>query len=231
MNFSLKKLVKKMTNKRASRGYNNEFHKKKDIYNTRTANFEKTEESEIYTRALGSKDAFTQYCSLWREYPDLFIDMITPPDSKFRLFFYQRVFLRVGMRYRYVYATFTRAFSKSFLSIMTLYLKCIFYPGIKLFVASGTKEQAANIAKEKIEELWEIFPLLERELKHYQFGKDYVKLTFQNGSKLDIVGVQNSTRGGRRHGGLAISPICQQWYIANPVNLYIQGVRDRLVSC
>jgi hypothetical protein len=134
--------------------------------------------------------------------PDLFIDMITPKDSNFKLFFYQRVFLRVAMRHRYMYATFTRAFSKSFLSVLTLYLKCIFFPNIKLFVCSGTKEQASNIAKEKIEELWDFFPILEKEVKHRLFGKDYIKLEFQNGSKLDIVGVQNSTRGGRRHSGL-----------------------------
>ena len=32
--------------------------------------------------------------SFWREYPDKFVDDILPPDSKFNLFFYQRVFLR-----------------------------------------------------------------------------------------------------------------------------------------
>ena len=33
-------------------------------------------------------------------------------------------------------------------------------------------------------------------------GKDYVRLEFKNGSKLDIVAARQSTRGGRRHGGL-----------------------------
>lgn len=54
------------------------------------------------------------YISFWREYPDLFVDFMQTggnPDVKltFRLFFYQRVFLRVGMRYKYVYAVFPRA--------------------------------------------------------------------------------------------------------------------------
>ena len=34
------------------------------------------------------------------------------------------------------------------------------------------------------------------------FGKDYVKVEFKNGSRLDVVAARNSTRGGRRHGGL-----------------------------
>ena len=80
------------------------------------------------------------------------------PDSKFNLFFYQRVFLRAVMRHKYSYATFPRAYSKSFLSIMALMTKCILYPGAKLFITSGGKEQAANIAKEKIEEILELIP-------------------------------------------------------------------------
>ena len=31
------------------------------------------------------------------------------------------------------------------------------------------------------------------------FGKDYMTLTFKNGSVLDVVGALDSTRGGRRH--------------------------------
>jgi len=172
-----------------------------DIYNPEGNSFQK-ENADKLSRMQKILPIFIQYLSFWRAYPDIFIDMITPSDSKFKLFFYQRLFLRVCLRYRYVYATFTRAFSKSFLSILALYLKCIFYPGIKLFICSGGKEQAANIAKEKIDEIWELFPVLQREIKYYSFQKDYVKLVFQNGSKLDIVAVQNSTRGGRRHGGL-----------------------------
>lgn len=32
--------------------------------------------------------------------------------------------------------------------------------------------------------------------------KDYVTLKFRNGSQFDVVGALDSTRGGRRHGGL-----------------------------
>lgn len=49
---------------------------------------------------------FTKYVSYWREYPDLFIDMIKGPDSKFEFFFYQRIFLRAAMRHKYFFGTF-----------------------------------------------------------------------------------------------------------------------------
>ena len=72
--------------------------------------------------------------SFFREYPDYFVDFIKGPNSNFKFYFYQRIFIRVVMRHRYVYATFPRAYSKSFLSMMVLMLRCIFYPGAELFV-------------------------------------------------------------------------------------------------
>ena len=59
------------------------------------------------------------YVSFWREYPDLFVDfMQTGGDSNkkvsFSLYSYQRVFLRIAMRYRYVYAVFPRRICAGF---------------------------------------------------------------------------------------------------------------------
>lgn len=36
------------------------------------------------------------YISFWREYPDIFIDMLLHPGSTFNLFYYQRIFLACG---------------------------------------------------------------------------------------------------------------------------------------
>jgi len=77
--------------------------------------------------------------SFFRKYPDLFVDFIKGPNSNFHFLFYQRIFLRIVMRHKYVYATFPRAYSKSFLSMMVLMLRCILYPGSQLFVTTGGK--------------------------------------------------------------------------------------------
>lgn len=94
------------------------------------------------------KPALRQYIAFWREYPDLFIDFMQTggdetKEKKLNFFFYQRVFLRAAMRYKYVYMTFPRAYSKSFLSVMVLMCRCILYPRSKLFVTSGGKERNA----------------------------------------------------------------------------------------
>ena len=147
--------------------------------------------------------------SIFTAYPDIFLDFITPEDSNFGLFFYQRATLRSIMRYKDVYVTAPRAFSKSFITILGLILQCIFMPGTKRFICAPGKGQSAQIAKEKIVEIYDRWPLIRKEIVGGEvtdtpgnFGKDYVTLKFRNGSQFDVVGALDSQRGGRRHGGL-----------------------------
>ena len=85
-----------------------------------------------------------EYIAFWREYPDLFVDFMKGDNPEnFQLYFYQRVFLRAAMRHRYFYATFCRAFGKSFLSMLILIIRCVLYPGSRAFVTTGGKEWIA----------------------------------------------------------------------------------------
>lgn len=152
-----------------------------------------------------------KYTAFWREYPDLFVDFMVrgdrePKEGEFKFYFYQRVFLRSVMRYQYVYAVFPRAYSKSFLSVMALMIRCILYPGAHLFVTSGGKEQGASILHDKVQEICELIPSFGREIDwgrgKTQESKDKVRYVFKNGSVLDNLAARESTRGQRRHGGL-----------------------------
>ena len=107
-----------------------------------------------------------QYIAFWREYPDLFIDFLVRGsrtevyENEFQFYFYQRVFLRAVMRHQYTYAVFPRAYSKSFLSVMCLMIRCILYPRANLFVTSGGKEQASGILRDKVQEICALIPAL-----------------------------------------------------------------------
>lgn len=147
--------------------------------------------------------------SIFSAYPDIYLDLIKPQDSNFELFFYQRITLRAVMRYKDIFITAPRAFSKSFITILGLILQCVFIPGTKRFICAPNKNQSAQIAKEKIVEIYDHWPLLRKEVIGGEisdtpgnFGKDYVTLKFRNGSQFDVVGALDSQRGGRRHGGL-----------------------------
>ena len=171
--------------------------------------------------------------AFYREYPDLFIDFIKGPDSNFKFYFYQRVFLRIVMRHRKVYATFPRAYSKSFLSMMALMLRCIFYPGSELFITTGGKEQAASITVAKIEEICRLIPALSNEI-NWERGaskksKDSVEYIFKCGSKINILPAKESSRGQRRTGGLMEECVLIDQDALNEIVIPTTNV-DRLLS-
>ena len=154
-----------------------------------------------------NQSLFEKYANLFTAYPDVFLDLIAPENPPIRLFPYQRVFLRAVMRYKNIYVTACRAFSKSFITILGEVLQCIFMPGTKRFICAPAKNQAAQIAKEKLTEIFRAWPLLRREViggdltdVPGNYGKDYVTLKFRNGSQFDVVGAIESSLGGRRHG-------------------------------
>ena len=157
------------------------------------------------------KPALRQYIAFWREYPDLFVDFLqtggdpTRP-KKLNFYFYQRVFLRVAVRYRQVYAVFPRGYSKSFLAVLSLMVRCVLYPRAKLFTSAGGKSQSASILKEKVDEICQMVPAFEREIdrrpgKTVQ-TKDKCVFRFKNESYFDNVAANEKARGGRRHAGV-----------------------------
>lgn len=173
--------------------------------------------------------------SIFSAYPDIYLDLIKPQDSSFTLFFYQRITLRALMRFKDVFGTAPRAFSKSFITILAMMLQCIFIPGTKRFICAPNKTQAAQIAKEKIVEIYDRWPMLRKEIIGGEisdtpgnFGKDYVTLKFRNGSQFDVVGALDSQRGGRRHGGLIDEVRDHEETPINEVVLPLMNVSRRL---
>lgn len=146
--------------------------------------------------------------SFYRAYPDLLLDIMRDPESNFELRPYQRIFLRVIMRHRYVYGTFPRGYSKSFIAILANYLKCILYPNSKVFLVSPGKQQSMSIIQEKVKEIWDIWPGLRNEIIE---GRDagaskmqanLFSLQFKNGSFFDVIACSERSRGLRRTSGI-----------------------------
>lgn len=173
----------------------------------------KSQEQEITKEIiLKDIDKYRELIAYWRVYPDKFIDYLCSlnPENVFHFYFYQRLFLRITMRHRYVYATFVRAWSKSFMSVMCLMIKAVLYPGAKLFSVAGGKEQSASILSSKVDEICRLIPALEKEIIWDTRGtrartnqsKDTVIYTFKNGSVLQNIAASEKTRGARFQSGL-----------------------------
>lgn len=175
--------------------------------------------------------------AFYRAYPDLYIDFCNSCASSnekkvLRLYLYQRVFLRQAMRHRHIYAVYPRAYSKSFLSVLVLMLRCIFYPGCHLFVTTGGKEQATGIVREKANELMKLVPGLANEVNLdrgvSKNSKDEFTFVFKNSSLLDVMAARQSSRGKRATGGLIEECILVDGTLLNEVIIPTMNV-DRLL--
>ena len=179
-----------------------------------------------------------QYISFFREYPDIFIDFCAgnwlpePPKETLKLYFFQRIFLRAAMRYKYNYVVYPRAYSKSFLAVLILMTRAILYPGSKLFVTSGGKEQSSGILKEKVEEICQLVPGFAHEIDRARGksveGKDYCKYIFRNKSYIDNLSASEKSRGKRRHGGLMEECVGIDGTILNEVIIPVMNISRRL---
>lgn len=185
------------------------------------------------------KPFLRDYIAFWREYPDIFVDFMQSGshdemDLTFQLFFYQRVFLRIVMRYKYVYAVYPRAYSKSFLAVLAQMIRCILYPGARLFSTAGGKEQAASILQEKVDDICNKIPAFKREIDwrrgRTQMGKDYCRYIFKNLSVLDNLAARESTRGKRRHGGILEECVGIDQQILQEVLIPVMNVSRRCLD-
>ena len=177
-------------------------------------------------------DGLRELIAFFRWYPDIFVDFIKGKDSTFQFLFYQRIFLRAIMRHRYVYGVFPRAYSKSFLSMMALMLRCILYPNSQLFVTTGGKQQAASITIAKIQQICRLIPALSNQI-NWDRGvstksKDNVKYVFKNNSSIDILAARQSSRGQRRTGGVMEECVLIDGDMLNEVIIPTTNVDRRL---
>lgn len=183
----------------------------KDIM--RASNRKKELDDEAIKEEVSNNlDEYRKLIAYWRVYPDKLIDFYLSLGNpyNFKFIFYQRLFLRALFRHKYVYATFVRAWSKSFMSVMALMLKAILYPGAKIFTVAGGKNQSAEILSSKVQEICRLIPAIEREIIWDTRGtrartaqtKDTVIYTFKNSSTLENVAASEKTRGRRFQSGL-----------------------------
>jgi hypothetical protein len=200
--------------------------KRPDLFETNKVN------EQILKGFQKHKEKWRELCSYFRYYPDRFLDYISGDEPRIELYFYQRVYLRIMMRYRKVFLTATRGTSKSFLQNLAFVLKCIMYPRTRLFCCAPGKEQAAKITADCLNDIFEFYPLLRNEVKTFVENKDYTKLIFYNGSKYDVVQMRDSTRGGRRFGG-AIEEIVDKKFDGDILNSVVIPLmaNDRTAMC
>lgn len=131
--------------------------------------------------------------------PDLFLDLITPEVGGIKLHPDQRVYLRCILRFVAMYGVFPRGYGKTYDEVLAMYLVAIFYSDIDLAMTAQTKENAAELLKDKHTEIMKHFPMLENELLDKpKFSKGDAEIKFKSGSRIDNLANAQSSKGQRR---------------------------------
>lgn len=131
--------------------------------------------------------------------PDLFLDLIKPETGGINLHSDQRIYLRCIMRFVSIYGVFPRGWSKTYNEYLAMFLVGIFFPGIDLAMTAQTKENAAELIKDKHNEIMKHFPMLENELDgKAKFSKGDAEVKIKSDSKIDNLANAQTSKGQRR---------------------------------
>lgn len=89
-------------------------------------------------------------------------------------------------------------YGKTFDEVLASILVCIFYPEITISLTAQTKENAADLLKDKYEEIMRFYPMLQNEIAKASFAKGDATIKFVNGATLDNLANAQSSKGQRR---------------------------------
>lgn len=147
---------------------------------------------------------YVEFSSWVNWYPDLFLDMITPESGGIKLHSDQRIYLRSIMRFVSTYGVFPRGWGKTFDEVLAMFLVGMRFPDIELALTAQTKENAAELLKDKTLEILKYYPMLENELEGgsvksgTRFSKNDAEVRMKSGARIDVLANAQSSKGQRR---------------------------------
>ena len=86
----------------------------------------------------------------------------------------------------------------TFNEVLASELACVFYPEITIALTAQTKENAAELLRDKHNEIMKFYPMLKNEVAKENFSKNDANIVFKNGAVLDNLANAQSSKGQRR---------------------------------
>ena len=102
------------------------------------------------------------------------------------------------LRFVSFYGVFPRGYGKTFDEVLASILACIFFPEITISLSAQTKENAAELLKDKYLEIMRFYPMLKNEIEKENFSKGNAEIKFKSGAILDNLANSQSSKGQRR---------------------------------
>jgi len=177
-------------------------HSNKESRNNYNPEFNSTVESkgqQEYDQFRSNLDKYVDFISWARFYPDLWLDLIKPKNGGIKLHSDQRTFMRVAMRFLSMYGVYPRGWGKTFNEEIVMFIACVFFPGIEFALTAQTKENAAELLKDKYNDILKKYPWFKNEIYDAHFSKSDAEIKFINNSKIDILANSSTSKGQRRN--------------------------------
>lgn len=167
----------------------NKSFKNNDIFK-QGRNFNKTNKN--LTKSEKLMQGIGIWTSFYRANPHRFVEEYIG----FHLKWFQVVLLYMMNYCHYFMYLAARGQGKTTLTAIYACVRCILYPGTKVVIAAGTKQQATETLS-KISDLQNASPNLRREIKELRLSVNDAHCDFQNGSWIKAVTANDNSRGKR----------------------------------
>ncbi len=154
---------------------------------------------EEYSQFRSNLDKYIDFVSWARWYPDLWLDLIKPKNGGIKLHSDQRTFMRVAMRFLSMYGVYPRGWGKTFNEEIVMFIACVFFPGIEFALTAQTKENAAELLKDKYNDILKKYPWFKNEIYDQKFSKNDAEIKFINDSRIDVLANSSTSKGQRRN--------------------------------
>lgn len=87
----------------------------------------------------------------------------------------------------------------TFNEVVVMFIACVLYPGIEFALTAQTKENAAELLKDKYNDITKKYPWFKNEIFDQKFSKNDAEIKFLNGSRIDILANSQTSKGQRRN--------------------------------
>lgn len=137
--------------------------------------------------------AINLWCGYYRENPHRFAkDFLNVHLHIFQCILL--VMMNINTKFTY---TAARGQGKTYICAIFCCIRCILYPGTQICIASGSREQAAEIIEKIIIKLMPNAPLLRNEIADYKNNTSGAYIIFRDGSYIKTVTANDNSRHNR----------------------------------
>jgi ribonucleoside-diphosphate reductase alpha chain len=88
---------------------------------------------------------------------------------------------------------------KTWGEVISMFIIAVLYPGVTMAMTAQTKANAAELLKDKYDEITRQYPWFKNEILKVRSAKDDFELTFVNGSRIDVLANAQTSKGQRRN--------------------------------